>query len=212
MLRAQSGTPVGSVFVNIYVTTGTPSTDSCIFNPVPVLIAKSSPTTITGLPSTFKNFTWTFPSSPAPGYISPNLPVVVEWYANVTGGVVWNNLSNAGDTSQQCAVDLGGGSWLAACGTCTANTCSDYTLLGVSSLTSTPPFGPSPYGPNPPYYPCCNPVTQNALYGSYIRAPDVDPAPLIWLFVVLFSLTIGFYLIVRATKKGERSRQYEIHI
>lgn len=70
-----------------------------------------------------------------------------------------------------------------------------------------PPAPVSPYGENPAYFPCCNPVGPSALQGARLEAPDVDSIPFIYLFLILFALTLGPYLFFG---KRRKSRQYEI--
>ncbi len=93
----------------------------------------------------------------------------------------------------------------------------DYVQFGAIQLVTpdqTVTTSPSPYGYNPIVYPCnnfpaCGQVTSPALQGAALRAPNVDSLPFIYLFIVLFLLTLGPYLIFRRERK---TRQYDIRL
>jgi len=94
-----------------------------------------------------------------------------------------------------------------------AGTLAGFMLGATFNLAgSVAPPSPSPYGSNPVSYPCCTPVTAGALTGATIHAPDVDSFPLVLLFIVLLALTLGGYLVLSATRKGKKQRQYEIRL
>lgn len=94
---------------------------------------------------------------------------------------------------------------------CNSNDCNTYVVDGITPQ-STGNGSPSPYGNNPVSYPCCNPVTAQALSGASLRAPDVDSLPLIWLFILLLIVTLGSYVVVRSRQKRPPAKQYELGI
>jgi hypothetical protein len=167
--------------------------------------------------------TFTFPSSQQAAVVNGEV-VFIAVVQNITSGAsgvaaqFTNNVALPNLNRETC---LGTANWLAGeltgCALqfqCTAGfqgLCNGYILDGIIP-SSNGNGSPSPYGPNPPVYPCCNPVTTPALQGSYLRAPDVDSLPLIWLFFLLLIVTLGTYLIVQATKKQKNPRQYEIAV
>jgi hypothetical protein len=148
------------------------------------------------------------------------LEVTYSSYPGVNKGIELESNSGGGqfDTTQSSCGEISGtvtGNSCAGSGTASCNffeSCNLYLLKGVTPIS--PDVGPSvsPYGSNPVVFPCCNPVTAQALQGANLRAPDVDSYPLVLLFIVLLALTLGSYLVLQARKQAKTSRQYEIHI
>jgi hypothetical protein len=140
----------------------------------------------------------------------PGVNKGIELESNSAGGQFDSNQSSCGE----------------ATGTVTGNTCNGgttqctffescnlYLLKGITPASPNVSPSVSPYGSNPPVFPCCNPVTATALQGSSLRAPDIPPDPFIWLFIIFALLTIGAYVVIRTNTTSKRNpRQYELNL
>jgi len=146
----------------------------------------------------------------------PGVNKGIELESNSGGGQFDVNQSSCGETTGTVVGNScsgGGGASGNTNGNCGFfESCNLYLLNGVTPVAPNVAPTVSPYGSNPVTFPCCNPVTAQALQGANLRAPDVDSYPLVLLFIVLLALTLGSYLVLQARKQAKTSRQYEIHI
>ncbi len=213
--RIQTGTPTGTMFARVYAATGDPtlsgSSGDCAGQQ---LLATSNTLDANLLTGSHQNFTFIFTQRATMRAGHAYIVVIVF---SVTGGTTGTQTSvgaasPALDKQHYVFSPDGGTTWNTGQPRCEAaipsnGVCETYTLSGISPEEAAPPPGPSPYGYNPPYFPCCTQVGPTALQGASLRAPNVDSLPFIYLFLILFMLTLGPYLIVG---KRRKSRQYEI--
>jgi hypothetical protein len=211
---------VGTMFAAVYLATGTPGT-SCTPNTTPLGISNRIDLGV--LTVAFQTITFTFPNSQQAAVVAGQV-VFVAVIQNFTSGSgttdaqFTNNVPLPNVNRETCS---GTSNWLAGaltgCGfqfQCTAGfqgLCNGFELDGVVGGNNGN-GSPSPYGNNPILYPCCAPVTAQALQGASLRAPDVDSLPLIWLFILLLIVTLGSYVVVRSRQKRPAAKQYELGI
>lgn len=212
-----SGTPTGTMFARVYKATGNPtlsgSSGDCSGNQ---LLGTSDTTNLDRLTGSMQNFTFTF-SGTQQGVVRSGQVFIIAVFFDKTNADTIGTQAASGTGVPPLAEQHyvftpdGGTTWNTGQPRCEAGgvngVCEVYTLNGVSPEDVPPPPGPSPYGYNPPYFPCCTQVGPAALQGASLRAPNVDSLPFVYLFLILFAVTLGPYLIFGRRRK---TRQYEI--
>jgi hypothetical protein len=218
-----AGSPVGSMYAQIYLASN--ATFNAAFLKQPVQCSPLSSVASFGISQTvdfnqltasFQNFTFNFGPNASP-FANGQILMAVTWFTGTTlnaGNQPYFRASFTGDNSQSFETNSPNSAWpgsgFAGCNS--PNVCVDYLFVGTNP---TPPITgngtPSPYGANPPVFPCCTPVTPNSLQGSSLRAPDIPVDPFNWLFLILAMLTIGAYFVIRSNSTSKvNPRQYEI--
>jgi len=155
IVKKNAGTPVGTMSVRVYSTTGTPGSSR---NCTPTsggtiqLLATSQPINAQVLTSTFQNFTFPFVSGL---FLNKNQNVIVVLMSNFTdsGGQYIVQLNNAQSIdANQNDVDFTSGAWAADNAQCLgANFCIGYSVIGNPPGDPSPPTGSGSAGPWVPY-------------------------------------------------------------
>lgn len=216
-VRVFSGNPAGTMFARVYKATGNPALNGadgdCSGNQ---LLGTSDSINLDQLTGSMQNFTFTFSGTQQATVRNGQVHIIAVFFDQSGGTVGTRTGTGTGvppkDDQHYVFSPDDGTTWNTGQPGCdqaipSNGVCEVYTLNGVSPEDVPPPPGPSPYGYNPPYFPCCTQVGPAALQGASLRAPNVDSLPFVYLFLIIFALTLGPYLIVG---KRRKTRQYEI--